>query len=80
MAETVFARPQALAEVTTHYCPGCTHGTIHLYIYHARGNVKSACINPEGLWGFLRSAAFTDVHYFRIPDNDNAIPDLTIRG
>ncbi len=26
---TVFARPQALAPVTTHYCPGCTHGVIH---------------------------------------------------
>ncbi len=29
MAETVFSRPQALADVTTHYCPGCTHGIIH---------------------------------------------------
>ncbi len=29
MPETVFARPQALADVTTHYCPGCTHGIIH---------------------------------------------------
>ena len=29
MAETVFARPAALADVTTHYCPGCTHGIIH---------------------------------------------------
>ncbi len=29
MAETVFARPKALADVTTHYCPGCTHGVIH---------------------------------------------------
>jgi 2-oxoglutarate ferredoxin oxidoreductase subunit beta len=30
MAETVvFSRPQALAAVQTHYCPGCTHGVIH---------------------------------------------------
>jgi 2-oxoglutarate ferredoxin oxidoreductase subunit beta len=29
MAETVFARPGALTDVTTHYCPGCTHGIIH---------------------------------------------------
>jgi len=29
MPETVFARPQALADVSTHYCPGCTHGVIH---------------------------------------------------
>jgi len=29
MSETVFARPDALLPVTTHYCPGCTHGVIH---------------------------------------------------
>ena len=27
--EKIFERPKALAEVTTHYCPGCTHGIIH---------------------------------------------------
>jgi 2-oxoglutarate ferredoxin oxidoreductase subunit beta len=25
----VFARPLAQADVSTHYCPGCTHGVIH---------------------------------------------------
>jgi 2-oxoglutarate ferredoxin oxidoreductase subunit beta len=25
----VFARPLAQADVSTHYCPGCTHGLIH---------------------------------------------------
>ena len=25
----VFDRPNALSPVTTHYCPGCTHGIIH---------------------------------------------------
>ncbi len=25
----VYARPQSLADVHTHYCPGCTHGTAH---------------------------------------------------
>ena len=25
----VFERPKALADVSTHYCPGCTHGIIH---------------------------------------------------
>ncbi len=29
MPETVFSRPEALQQVTTHYCPGCTHGVIH---------------------------------------------------
>jgi 2-oxoglutarate/2-oxoacid ferredoxin oxidoreductase subunit beta len=27
--EVVFQRPDALRNVPTHYCPGCTHGTIH---------------------------------------------------
>jgi 2-oxoglutarate ferredoxin oxidoreductase subunit beta len=26
---TTFARPEAMAEQPTHYCPGCTHGVIH---------------------------------------------------
>jgi 2-oxoglutarate/2-oxoacid ferredoxin oxidoreductase subunit beta len=25
----VYARPQAFTEVSTHYCPGCTHGVAH---------------------------------------------------
>lgn len=27
--EVVFQAPKALIDVPTHYCPGCTHGTIH---------------------------------------------------
>ncbi len=27
--EKVFSRPNALCDVSTHYCPGCTHGIIH---------------------------------------------------
>lgn len=27
--EVVYERPIALADVHTHYCPGCTHGTAH---------------------------------------------------
>lgn len=27
--ELVYQRPHALADVYTHYCPGCTHGTAH---------------------------------------------------
>lgn len=29
MAEKLFARPQSLLDVSTHYCPGCQHGIIH---------------------------------------------------
>ena len=27
--QVVYQRPEALADVPTHYCPGCTHGLIH---------------------------------------------------
>jgi 2-oxoglutarate ferredoxin oxidoreductase subunit beta len=29
MPETIFARPPVLTPVSSHYCPGCTHGVIH---------------------------------------------------
>jgi 2-oxoglutarate ferredoxin oxidoreductase subunit beta len=31
----VFERPKALTDVTTHYCPGCTHGIIHRLVAEA---------------------------------------------
>ncbi|MGE5593638.1 MAG: thiamine pyrophosphate-dependent enzyme [Betaproteobacteria bacterium] len=30
--QKLFGRPEALADVPTHYCPGCTHGIIHRLI------------------------------------------------
>lgn len=30
--EVVYSRPDAFTGVTTHYCPGCTHGTAHRLI------------------------------------------------
>jgi 2-oxoglutarate ferredoxin oxidoreductase subunit beta len=29
MVNTIFSRPESLRDVSTHYCPGCTHGTTH---------------------------------------------------
>ena len=31
----VFEKPRALADVSTHYCPGCTHGIIHRLVAEA---------------------------------------------
>ena len=31
-AKAVFARPEALEDTPTHYCPGCTHGIVHRLI------------------------------------------------
>ncbi|MCS6845480.1 MAG: thiamine pyrophosphate-dependent enzyme [Caldilineales bacterium] len=33
--EVVYRRPEALTEVYTHYCPGCTHGLIHRLVAEA---------------------------------------------
>jgi len=33
--QVVYKRPAALADVPTHYCPGCTHGLIHKLIAEA---------------------------------------------
>ncbi|HHY93280.1 MAG TPA: 2-oxoglutarate oxidoreductase, partial [Firmicutes bacterium] len=33
--KVVFTRPQSLADVNTHYCPGCTHGIIHRLVAEA---------------------------------------------
>jgi 2-oxoglutarate ferredoxin oxidoreductase subunit beta len=30
--QTVYIRPESLTDVSTHYCPGCTHGTAHRLI------------------------------------------------
>jgi 2-oxoglutarate ferredoxin oxidoreductase subunit beta len=33
--QLVFDRPRSLADVQTHYCPGCTHGIIHRLVAEA---------------------------------------------
>jgi 2-oxoglutarate ferredoxin oxidoreductase subunit beta len=30
--QLVYARPESLTDVPTHYCPGCTHGVAHRLI------------------------------------------------
>jgi 2-oxoglutarate/2-oxoacid ferredoxin oxidoreductase subunit beta len=32
LEQVVYSRPEALLDVTTHYCPGCTHGVAHRLI------------------------------------------------
>lgn len=40
MAERVFGRPEALADVSTHYCPGCHHGIIHRLVAEVIDELK----------------------------------------
>jgi len=40
MAERVFGRPRSLADVPTHYCPGCHHGIIHRLVAEVLDELK----------------------------------------
>jgi 2-oxoglutarate ferredoxin oxidoreductase subunit beta len=38
--DKIFTRPESLKDVTTHYCPGCTHGIIHRLIAEVMDELK----------------------------------------
>ena len=40
MAEKVFGRPESLADMPTHYCPGCHHGIVHRLVAEALDELK----------------------------------------
>ena len=40
MAERVFGRPESLADMPTHYCPGCHHGIVHRLVAEALDEFK----------------------------------------
>ncbi|NLD86711.1 MAG: 2-oxoglutarate oxidoreductase [Clostridiales bacterium] len=48
----VFDRPKSLCDVSTHYCPGCTHGVIHRLVAEAIDELgiegKTVGIAPVG--------------------------------
>ncbi len=48
----VFEKPKALADVNTHYCPGCTHGIIHRLVANAIDDLgiegKTVGVAPVG--------------------------------
>ena len=50
--ELVYARPKSLTKVDTHYCPGCTHGTVHRIVAEALDELgvreKTIGIAPVG--------------------------------
>ncbi len=60
--KVVFKRPEALEETPTHYCPGCTHGTIHRLIAEVIDELgireKTIGIAPVG-------CAVLAYHYFK---------------
>ena len=50
--ELVYARPESLADVHTHYCPGCTHGIAHRLLAEAIDELglreKTILVAPVG--------------------------------
>ena len=48
----VFKRPHALADMTMHYCPGCTHGIVHRLVAEAMDELgiegKTVGVAPVG--------------------------------
>ena len=50
--EVVYHRPDTLATITTHYCPGCTHGLIHRLIAEVIDELelreRTICVAPVG--------------------------------
>ena len=48
----VFKRPHALADMTMHYCPGCTHGIVHRLVAEVMDELgiegKTVGIAPVG--------------------------------
>jgi 2-oxoglutarate ferredoxin oxidoreductase subunit beta len=50
--DVVYQRPEALTEVYTHYCPGCTHGLIHRLVAEVIDELgiqeRTICVAPVG--------------------------------
>ena len=43
----VYQRPEALTDVFTHYCPGCSHGLIHKLIAEVIDEQSNLCLTLE---------------------------------
>jgi len=74
LAETVFARPESLADVTTHYCPGCTHGLIHRLVAEVIDELgvreRTVGIAPVGCSVLAYNYFNVDFHIFTRPPTD----------
>ena len=56
-ANLVYSRPRLLLDTTMHYCPGCSHGTVHKLVAEAIDELgaedKAIGITPVGCAAFL---------------------------
>ncbi len=50
--ETIYRRPALLADLPTHYCPGCGHGTVHRLVAETIEGLgigsRTICVAPVG--------------------------------
>lgn len=61
-SKTIFARPDAMTDVVTHYCPGCTHGIIHRLVAEA---LDSLGVREEALGVAPVGCSVLAYNYFR---------------
>jgi len=61
--EFIYKRPDSLKNVHMHYCPGCTHGTIHKIITQLidKFDVKGICIGISSVGCTYNSYDYFDV-------------------
>ncbi len=66
MIQTVFQKPESLADVVTHYCPGCTHGVIHRIVAEVLDELgireRTVGISPVGCSVLAYNYFETDFH------------------
>ncbi len=66
MIQTVFQKPDSLASVITHYCPGCTHGVIHRMVGEVLDELgvrdRTVGVSPVGCSVLAYNYFETDFH------------------
>ncbi|WP_213697800.1 MULTISPECIES: thiamine pyrophosphate-dependent enzyme [unclassified Acetomicrobium] len=67
MAEVkIFERPKSMTDVSTHYCPGCTHGIVHRLVAEVIDELgiqeKTAGVAPVGCAVLLYNYINTDMY------------------
>lgn len=86
---TVFQRPEALMDVPTHYCPGCTHGVIHRLVAEVIDELgirtRTVGVGPVGCSVFIYEyldCDFQEAAHGRAPAVATGLkrvrPDLTV--
>ena len=73
--ELVYQAPQAMADMYTNYCPGCTHGLIHKLIAEAIDELgiqkRTISVAPVGCSVFLND-------YFEVETDGETVYEFTV--